>query len=112
VSPNRPLIALAVLIILPLIQANNRRDILFIAIDDLNDWVGPLGNSQAKTCHKLEVPQQKVEVGKDPLVCAPRQDLAEEVDVPMAKVRVDREQVVRKARMNLEIRSHRFPIAN
>jgi hypothetical protein len=51
-------------------------------------------------------------VGKDPLLRAPRQDLAEEVDVPMAKVRVDREQVVRKARMNLEIRSHRFPIPN
>ena len=91
---------------------DTKPNVLFIAIDDLNDWVGPLGNSQAKTCHKLEVPQQKVEVGKDPLVCAPRQDLAEEVDVPMAKVRVDREQVVRKARINLEIRSHRFPITN
>lgn len=31
-------------------QTANRPDILFISIDDLNDWVGPLGgHPQAKT---------------------------------------------------------------
>ncbi len=50
-APNRLLIVLAALIISPLLHANDRPDILFIAIDDLNDWVGPLGHSQAKTPH-------------------------------------------------------------
>ena len=49
--PYRLLIVLAALIISPLLDAKDRPDILFIAIDDLNDWVGPLGHSQAKTPH-------------------------------------------------------------
>ena len=32
-----------------LLNANDRPHILFISIDDLNDWIGPLGHEQAKT---------------------------------------------------------------
>ena len=42
-------IAAAALFVASLLPAEDRPDILFIAIDDLNDWVGPLGHSQAKT---------------------------------------------------------------
>lgn len=31
------------------LHADDRPNVLFIAIDDLNDWVGPLGDEQAKT---------------------------------------------------------------
>lgn len=40
----------ASLLVSTLLQANDRPNVLFISIDDLNDWVGPLGgNAQSKT---------------------------------------------------------------
>ena len=43
-------IALAVSVAVPAAAAGERPDILLIAVDDLNDWVGPLGgHPQAKT---------------------------------------------------------------
>ena len=37
------LAVVAVLALAPLAKAEDKPNVLFIAIDDLNDWVGPLG---------------------------------------------------------------------
>lgn len=39
----------AILVIASFLKASERPHILFISIDDLNDWIGPLGHEQAKT---------------------------------------------------------------
>src|SRR5205085_9469029 len=50
-SPMRPLLSLAAVVALAApLAAADRPNVLVIAIDDLNDWVGPLGgHPQAKT---------------------------------------------------------------
>ena len=49
-ASGRPLLAVALLLFASAAAAQTQRDILFIAIDDLNDWVGVLGgHPQTKT---------------------------------------------------------------
>src|SRR4051812_26537867 len=49
-SLRNPLAVLLILLLAPLATAAEKPNVLFIAVDDLNDWVGPLGgHPQART---------------------------------------------------------------
>lgn len=48
----RTLFALALVLVAPVARAAEKPNVLFVAVDDLNDWIGPLaGHPQVKTPH-------------------------------------------------------------